>query len=354
MKSDNDTSPTPRKHQVTGRQPAEAAAQASTAVPAHTITAKGTALSQPAPSVNGHQPATAAQQQSGSDQAAKKAGKPIAISEHTARQFGITAESDTSLVLVLTAKAGLQPSQQQQPAWRRLPPPSDSNSRSAAAVSQLLDKLDIHPQPLPELYGQCDTAEELTEVASKRWNGDSDSELAMNQDWGLEPAAAEGQSQLATALHQHAYAIADLAQSKELTSWIQLLTPHTGCMNGRQYNKQTATTIWRPDGSRCVLRLDFTSPLVRVCIEHQLRHYAANRNAMAESEGSSDTLTVDIDVQRYRRPLITARVVGFAMGPIDPTTDTRSESKAYHTATGSFSDPICSKRRPTARRPRDG
>ncbi len=240
-------------------------------------------------------------------------------------------ESSTSLVLTLTSTGSLPADVHQ--AWSNLPRASDKDARSMTAVAQLLTKLRIPLPPLPRLYNQCDSIRpqlhdklaQLETTATQlpsTWQADMDS------------AVSEGRT--AQYLLNNADMIAAATEDNvRLTQWLDVLTPHTSCMSrGPARPPAAAAASVQRDGNtrRCVLRLDFASTLVWWCVGMHLTHLTQPVAGLQceRLEGARQPLAT-ATVQRYKRRLITARVAGFAVGPLqyDPTSCFTSTSELH-------------------------
>jgi hypothetical protein len=231
---------------------------------------------------------------------------------------GAKAESDTSLVLTLAANAAQLHAAVA--AWGRLPHPSNKNGRSVAAVATLLDKLHIPLPHLPRLYNECSTAAELADKLDRRDRTTTDSGIS----WAEQLTPAQLGSPLGAVLVNMANVVANEmgdTEKTKLTHWLDVLTPMTGCMSRRSAALTSQPQAREMDGqsrARCVLRLDFASPLVRRSVEYYLNTLhvspmpAATQRPTSSSKG---TPLVSLTLDHYRHRLISARVSGFAVGP---------------------------------------
>ena len=240
-------------------------------------------------------------------------------------------ESSTSLVLTLTSTGSLPADVHQ--AWSNLPRASDKDARSLTAVAQLLTKLRIPLPRLPRLYNQCDSIRpqlhdrlaQLETTATQlpsTWQADMDS------------AVSEGRT-AQYLLHNADMIAAATEDNVRLTQWLDVLTPHTSCMSrGPARPPAAAAAGAQRDGNtrRCVLRLDFASTLVWWCVGMHLTHLTQPVAGLQceRLEGARQPLAT-ATVQRYKRRLITARVAGFAVGPLqyDPTSCFTSTSELH-------------------------
>ncbi len=221
---------------------------------------------------------------------------------------GATELSDTSFVLTLsanTAQPGYIASK-----WSRLPRPSPKNSRSRVAIARLLDNLSIPLPPLPRAYIECNTVEELTHKLQQR----TDTSQPVT-DWAerVSRLPANDNSALASFLIDSADSVrANTRDADGLTRWLDLLTPRTACLSRRSAPQQAAAPARQADNSRCVLRLDIASPLVRLCVAH---HLGTISTQLAASPDAQLRQPVSWTVQPYRRRLIAAQVSGLDIGP---------------------------------------
>ena len=258
------------------------------------------------------------QQQRGSSdrrQPARRAD-PAPASPSLLQQFGVTADSSTSLVLTLRAGAGRTANAAA--AWSSLPPPSAKNSRSVTAVARLLSKLQVPAPTLPMLYNQCSTAAELA------------AHTALNAQQPAAPAASVGAADAANnaafsysastlgsfLIGRAATLLAAAPSSDKLTTWAQLLTPHTSSMYRPSDKRSPATQQQQTTSKYRKLRLDFASPLTCAAVRHHLELAAAELTSKEEADSSAPRVL--FDVAPYTRRLIVAQVSGFAVGPTHP------------------------------------
>jgi hypothetical protein len=224
---------------------------------------------------------------------------------------GTPVVSETSLVLTLTPTAAHPAGTAA--AWSRLPRPSDKDSRSMVAVARLLTSLRIPLPHLPRLYNRCNTPAELADRLRQRSPGVTHSGI----DWDKDIGGVADDGSLGLLLVSRADAIAaETADTAKLTQWAELLTPHSGCMSSRPAS-QPATAAGRSADSRCVLRLDFASPLVCRAVGAYLYHQASHAATPSTAPPNTQQPPVTWTVQHYRRRLIAARVSGFAIGPLN-------------------------------------
>ena len=188
-----------------------------------------------------------------------------------------------------------------------------------AAVATLLDKLNIPLPHLPQLYNQCGTLAELADSLDKRERTTTDSGIRWSER--LSPITSTGPP--GAVLVNMANTIAEEMGSTEATRlahWLDVLTPLTGCM-GRRSAAAASQHVGLTDGqpsARCVLRLDFASPLVRHSVEHYLSTMHASPMPAASQRrpnSSKGAPLVSCTIDHYRRRFISARVSGFAVGP---------------------------------------
>ena len=265
-----------------------------------------------------------------SDSGGKAAKKRRAVPPSTAllQRCGVTTASDTSIVLTLTPK---EPRQEGgKPTWSSMPRMADSDTRSMVATARLLDRLSVVPPRLPLLYSQCDSIAELAEALRQRT---ATKPTTLRPDWTERLAAAEQEPLERRAATLHSLA-ADILASKldpaTPCAWANLLTTASGCMSRPRDTKGSDPTARQSvDPDRCLLRLDFITPLSSLCIQHHLRaldNPATAQPQQAETAAGGRQPRVRLDVQPYNRRLVQALVTGFAVGPIHPGRDNRCTS----------------------------
>ena len=251
-------------------------------------------------------------------QAADKKRRPRAVAApqrliDSCGRSPASLNSDTSIVLILTTDAS-QPGNAAVAGSSRLPRPSANNSRSMTTVADLLSKLQIQPPPLPHVYNHCNTVDELVSRLAQRNRGVTDS----GTNWAERLAPRDPAVTLGSRLVFQAATIAEEMNSTTgLNTWSQLLTPHTSCLNGgERKTRQAESANNQRSSNRCVLRLDFATPLVRRCIQHWLTtSYVAG--PPAPNQPAARQPQASLRVEPYRLPLVAVRVSGFAIGPTD-------------------------------------
>ena len=320
--------------------PTNAVASGSTQ-PASVSTGQATA---PQSSNRPQQPA--AQQQSDK----KPKARALYASAEQMRQCGVTAEAETSLVLVLTAPTTER--RGGRPAWSQLPKGNSNNPQSSNAIATLLAYLRVTlPSPLPQLYAQHTTLDSLLKAVQARLVPLEQVTQEQIDGFGLVQAKdADAKHHGAVLLHA-AGSIAALDNNDTATHWEHILSPHSACMNRSTH----PATALQPATDRCVIRLDFLTPLVRQCVGHHLASMgpaaAAAAVGASSSSSSSDnsagsagsntnsairrpagTPKATIEVQTYTRRMITMRVAGFPKG--------NSSTRPCHSSFSSFIEPV--------------
>jgi hypothetical protein len=262
-------------------------------------------------------------------------GAAIFATDDFAARCGASVISDTALALVLTIDAAT-PASLSGALGKLLPSRlSAQDNRSKIAIATLLRTLKLVFPMLPREYGKCDTVAELTAIINARINVDP-SNAGLDHCTLLTEAAAAGQPDILDALLvDHAQTVFSLVGAGEgrdnmLLEWEDVLTVHTGSLStvtvgsaaAQQQDRRTA---------RCVLKLDFISPLVLACLRHCFQQAAKDPTMMAsrplssapEHRASVARPPILMAVEPYHRRLIKARVAGFAFGPLDPGVDAR-------------------------------
>ncbi len=199
----------------------------------------------------------------------------------------------------------------------------------------MLDKLNIPAPRLPPLYNQCSSVGELATSLERRDGCATRSGI----DWRAELLQRSGPDALAPYLiNKSADIAAETQDGAQLTTWLQLLTPYTGCMSRSRPQRQqvdaAASTSSEndssshspaarqrdasesADNSRCVLRLDFASPLVCLCVASYISPQTDGISTAAAPPSTRRPLAA-VSVSSYRHRLIAVRVSGFAIGPTD-------------------------------------
>ena len=193
-----------------------------------------------------------------------------------------------------------------------------------AAITQLLTKLHIPiPTQLPRLYNSYHTLAELADRLRQRSPGVTQSGI----DWDKDMSGVDERDalELGRYLHDRAPAIGqETTDTTILTQWADLLTPHSSCLSrGRAATQSTTTANSPADSSRCILRLDFATPLMCSLVGAFLHRHdqAAATSTPSTAPNTAPRPAVAWEVSHYQRRLIAARVTGFAIGPLshDPT-----------------------------------
>lgn len=293
--------------------------------------------SQPPTGTAPTQPTTQPQQQQASQPQndKRKLARPAPATAAQLQQCGVSPDSTTSFVLILTPLAGQQTNDVQH--WNKQPRLSDSDSRAQQAAALLLNRLNLPPPATPKLFNRLSTVDELLaalqQLASSK-PAETDALAAAAAD--LTTAVGkdrDGKTTQHTAAALHGLA-ATLRQRKAdacvASGWVGLLTPRTGCLSRTSDRSQDTTTrprAPRTTPARCLLRLDFPTPLSSLFAQHHLRHIHDAAIAPTDTDTTqpprpptnpSRLPKADIDVQPYKLRLTITEVSGFAIGPINP------------------------------------
>ena len=270
------------------------------------------------------------QQQQQNSNSRVKLPKAFPASAAQIRLCGASAESATSIVLALTPLSDQQSGDVQR--WNAKPRLSDRDNRSQLAVATLLDSLRIRPPVTPVLFNRLSTVNELVlalhQIAEEPETPADTREALTNGCSALTEADATTDRQyVPAALHQLATIIRQMKVA-ELTpaKWEHLLTPRSGCMSRSSDRQQSAASQSRRLApTRCILRLDFASPLSCLLAQHSLSHCAvpaASEDAAQQQpqppNSQPSTPKARIEVQPYMRRLTVTEVSGFTIGPLSP------------------------------------
>ena len=190
-----------------------------------------------------------------------------------------------------------------------LPHPSSKQGRSVAAVATLLDKLNIPLPHLPQLYNQCGTLAELADSLDKRERTTTDSGIRWSER--LSPITSTGPpgAVLVNMANNHrrgdgqhrSHQARPLAGRADAPNRL-----HGADARAAAASQHVGLTDGQPS-ARCVLRLDFASPLVRHSVEHYLRHDARQPHAgsLAEAGQQQQRSTAGLlYIDHYRRRFI--------------------------------------------------
>ena len=303
--------------------PAAQAASSSASAPTPTPSSAPTqSQRRPAPAQRQEQQLQQPQQRGGAGKPRRQRGRAVPASQRLVERCGAQPFSETSLVLTLTAAAASAGK------FNRLPHASANDSRSVAAVAGLLDRLHIAPPRMPQAYNQCSTLRDL--IGKLPLDIGAGTGVGIDSGW---PGRLQGatETELGRLLLQLAGVLLEVTNDNTVAvahTWLQMLTPYTSCMGrpgqGQQRTGAAGTaarnTDAEPRDSRCVLRLDFASPIARLCIQTHLDSLATTAAAAAASL-SAQRPAATFSVSRYRHRLTAVRVSGFAVGPTayDPT-----------------------------------
>jgi len=217
--------------------------------------------------------------------------------------------------------------------WNTRPRMDTANNRSMVSTALLLNELNLLPPATPRLYAQLHTVEELLHDVRRTADamGPSQAEhlyTAIDELAAATGAREDKKQRINAALHS---LTALLYQYKVADDWLpygwnELLTNNTGCMSRGGSRQHGAAPPSRPALARCVLRLEFSTPLVSMLVQHHLVHaYYAAAAAGAEAQQqplqSAGTVRLPkarVSVQPYFRRLTVTDAVGFTIGPINP------------------------------------
>ena len=241
----------------------------------------------------------------------KKLPRPAPVQESMLRSCGVSAISDTSIVVTLQCTAPL--SGKARLPWSAIPHPSASNNRAAAATAILLDRLRFRLPPQPQLYAQLSTPQQLAD----KLVGLPDSQL--DHDWYEQLAAASRDGTLGAFLASNVDTVNAATRGlKSTTDWLDVLTSNTNRLNrGQSTSQHNAAAEGRPSDelARCVLRLDFPTPLLCASIAHSLRQLPeAEQTTIASLSAAQPPYTLKVEPYRLRQIAVT--VTGFAIGPV--------------------------------------
>ena len=249
------------------------------------------------------------------------------------RQCGMTAESDTAVVLALSPLTAQHAGDVHK--WNMQPPITGRNTASRTAAALLLDGLGIHAYATPRLFNEYGTDKQLTAAvwdAARRAHAPAETMAELGSACERLEAADGDDAQLREERKHTAWQLACLIREHNIApctdKWVDLLTPLSGCMSRSASRQQGAPAQQRrstPD--RCLLKLDFASPYTRLVAECHIEQQAV-LPAAPEEDGDTQLQQHSphkalAAVLPYKRRLTVAELSGFTVGPTNPGGDRR-------------------------------